>query len=97
MYLPDWPDLLRDPPGGAHYVQAYRDAAFLCEAVAEYAGSGLRRGEAVILIARPEHAARFRGTGRAMIFAACLSRHSHMVASRLKRPICRPHFPLDTP
>jgi hypothetical protein len=56
---PDWPELLRDPAGGAHYAQAYQDAAFLCEAVAEYVGCGLRRGEAALLIARPAHAAQF--------------------------------------
>ena len=55
----DWPQLLRAPADGDHFAQIYRDQRFLCEAVAEYAGTGLRRGEGVILIARREHRAAF--------------------------------------
>jgi hypothetical protein len=40
-------------------VQLYQDVAFLSEAVADYIGTGLRRGEAAIIIATPEHRARF--------------------------------------
>ncbi len=60
--MPDteWRDLLRHPASGNHFVQVYRDTAFLCEALAEYVGTGLRRGEGVILIARPGHAIEFK-------------------------------------
>jgi hypothetical protein len=51
----NWPDLLQQPAAGNHFVQIYRDEGFLGDAVAEYAGTGLRRGEAVILIATPLH------------------------------------------
>lgn len=51
----NWPDLLQQPAGGDHFVQVYRDEDFLCEAVGEYAGTALRRGEGVILIATPAH------------------------------------------
>jgi hypothetical protein len=51
----NWPELLRHPSNGDHFVQVYRDEAFLCEAVCEYVGSGLRRGEGAILIATPAH------------------------------------------
>jgi len=50
-----WPELLREPAKGDHFVQLYSDEAFLCEAVAEYAGTGLRRGEGVMLVATPAH------------------------------------------
>jgi hypothetical protein len=55
----DWPELLQQPDGGDHLVQVYSDKGFLYEAVAEYAGTGLRRGEGVIIIARPSHRAAF--------------------------------------
>lgn len=54
-----WPELLKQPAGGEHFVQVYQDEAFLAETVAEYAGSGLRGGEGVILIATPAHRAAF--------------------------------------
>jgi hypothetical protein len=50
-----WPDLLKQPSAGDHFVQIYQDDTFLCEAVAEYLGTGLRRGEAAIIIARSAH------------------------------------------
>jgi hypothetical protein len=56
----NWPELLQHPTGGDHFVQVYQDEAFLCEAVAEYVGTGLRRGEAAILIAKPSHVAAFK-------------------------------------
>jgi hypothetical protein len=55
----DWPELLQSPSGGDHFVQVYKDAAFLYEGVAEYAGTGLRRGEGVVVIATPPHRAAF--------------------------------------
>ena len=55
----NWPELLEHPGDGDHFVQVYRDEAFLCEAVSEYIGTGLRRGEGAILIATPAHRALF--------------------------------------
>jgi hypothetical protein len=55
----DWPELLRHPGGRDHMAQLYSDPEFLVEGVAQYLGAGLRRGEAVLVIARPEHRARF--------------------------------------
>ena len=54
-----WPELLREPAKGDHFVQLYSDQAFLCEAVAEYAGTGLRRGEGVMIVATPAHRTAF--------------------------------------
>jgi hypothetical protein len=54
-----WPELLREPAKGDHFVQLYSDQAFLREAVAEYAGSGLRRGEGVLIVATRAHRAGF--------------------------------------
>ena len=51
----DWPQLLQQPAAGDHFVQVYRDELFLSEAVAEYAGTGLERGEGMIIIATPQH------------------------------------------
>lgn len=56
----DWQDLLRQPASSDHFVQVYQEKAFLCEGAAEYVGAGLRRGDGVILIARPEHIAEFK-------------------------------------
>jgi hypothetical protein len=56
----DWPELLQHPSAGDHFVQVYQDPAFLCEAVAEYVGTGLKRGEGAILVARPAHATAFK-------------------------------------
>jgi len=55
----DWPELLRHPGCQDHMVQLYSDPEFLVEGVAQYLGTGLRQGEAAIVIARPEHRARF--------------------------------------
>ncbi len=55
----NWSELLRHPAGGEHFVQVYQDANFLCDAVAEYIGTGLRQDEGAILIARPAHVAAF--------------------------------------
>jgi hypothetical protein len=54
-----WPELLREPAAGDHFVQIWDDEAFLCEAAAEYIGTGLRRGEAAIVVASPSHRAAF--------------------------------------
>jgi hypothetical protein len=55
----NWNEVLREPSHGDHIVQTYQDPAFLAEAVAEYLGTGLRRGEAAIIIARPAHSEAF--------------------------------------
>jgi DcmR-like sensory protein len=55
----DWRELLQEPSGGDHFVQVYKDEAFLVEAVAEYAETGLRRGDGVVIIATPSHRAAF--------------------------------------
>ncbi|HYR36661.1 MAG TPA: MEDS domain-containing protein [Burkholderiales bacterium] len=50
-------------------MQLYSDPEFLVEAVVQYLGTGLRSGEAAIVIARPEHRARFvRALGRAGLY-----------------------------
>ena len=54
-----WNELLREPSCGDHIVQTYQDPAFLADAVGEYLATGLARGEAAIVIARPENTARF--------------------------------------
>jgi hypothetical protein len=54
-----WPELLKQPAAGDHFVQVYREESFLFDAVAEYAGTGLRRGEGVIIVATPAHRAAF--------------------------------------
>lgn len=54
-----WNEVLREPSRGDHIVQTYQDAAFLTDAVCEYLGTGLARGEAAIVIARPENIAGF--------------------------------------
>ena len=55
----NWSDLLQHPAAGDHLVQVYRDDDFLGDAVAEYIRTGLRSGDAVILIATPLHRAAF--------------------------------------
>jgi hypothetical protein len=55
----DWPELLRHPGAHDHMVQVYKDPAFLVDAVTQYIGAGLARGEAAIIIARPENRERF--------------------------------------
>ena len=54
-----WQEVLRSPQSGDHIVQVYQDRDFLATAVAEYVGTGLQRGEAAIVIARPGHAQTF--------------------------------------
>lgn len=55
----NWPDLLQQPTGGDHFIQLYQDEGFLAEAVGEYIGTGLRRGDGVIIMATPRHEAAF--------------------------------------
>jgi hypothetical protein len=55
----NWHDLVRHPAHGDHIVQMYQDDEFLAEAVAEYVVTGLRAGEAAVIIATPEHRAKF--------------------------------------
>ena len=47
-----------DPGAHDHFVQLYQDPEYLVDAVADYIGNGLARGEGAIVIARPEHRAR---------------------------------------
>jgi hypothetical protein len=42
-----------------HVVQLYQEIDPLAQAVADYVGEGLRRGEAAVIIATPEHRAAF--------------------------------------
>ena len=64
-----WRELLKHPCGGDHFVQVYQDEQFLAEAVAEYIGTALREGEAVILIATPAHRRAFlRNLGASGLF-----------------------------
>ena len=55
----NWNDVLREPAAGDHIVHTYQDRGFLAEAVADYLGTGLARGEAALIIARPAHSAAF--------------------------------------
>jgi hypothetical protein len=52
-----WKDRFAEPRPGEHFVQLYREDRFLVEAVALFAGVGIGKGEAVVLIATPEHGA----------------------------------------
>ena len=54
-----WKEVLTKPKAGAHILQTYREESFLVEAVSYFVGEGLVRGEAVILIATPEHESLF--------------------------------------
>ena len=50
-----WKVLLARPASSDHIVQVYQDPGFLAEAVSQFIGSGLRRGEGALVIARPAH------------------------------------------
>ena len=52
-------ELLVNPGKHDHFVQLYQEAGALAAAVAGYVGEGLRRGEAAVVIATPEHRAAF--------------------------------------
>lgn len=60
-----WRDWLAEPLSRDHLVQVYTDDASLIEALAVYAGSGLGKGEAVVLVATRNHAAAVRQRLRA--------------------------------
>ena len=57
--LARWTDLLDDALPGEHLVQLFRREEFLAEAVTVFAGAGLKRGDAVILVATPVHVEAF--------------------------------------
>lgn len=59
-HMSNWQEVLRAPTGGDHIVQVYQEREFLASAVAEYVGTGLKQGEAAIIIARPDHAQVFQ-------------------------------------
>ena len=48
-------NLVRNPGEHDHFVQLYQELDPLADAVAEYVETGLRRGEAAVVIATPEH------------------------------------------
>jgi hypothetical protein len=50
-----WNDRLAEPLAKEHLVHLYQDDSILVEGVALYAGRGLGKGEAVVLIATAEH------------------------------------------
>src|SRR6266850_1123125 len=59
--LPQRPgDLLVEAPVGRHIAQLHRNRQTLTDAVCEFAVSGLRRGDSVILIAAAFHTERYR-------------------------------------
>jgi hypothetical protein len=55
----NWPELVKHPGERDHFVQMYQDLEVLADAVTDYIGTGLERGEAAIVIATPEHRAAF--------------------------------------
>lgn len=52
-----WEGVLTAPAPGQHIAQLYTEPGFLVRTVSQFAGQGLHRGEAVVLIATPEHRA----------------------------------------
>ena len=52
-------DLLLEAPAGRHIAQLHKDRQTLTESVCEFASSGLRRGDSVILIAAAFHTERY--------------------------------------
>jgi hypothetical protein len=51
--------LIAKAPAGRHYCQLHRNPDTLAEAVALFVGTGLRRGDGVVLLAEPESIERF--------------------------------------
>ena len=51
-----WESILRAPGRGQHVAQLYTHPEFLVRAIGEYTAQGLRRGQAVLMVARPAHA-----------------------------------------
>ncbi len=59
----DWKEFLARPVSAActdHVVQFYETEVFLAKALSHYIKTGLDLGEAVVIIATPEHEAAFR-------------------------------------
>ena len=52
-------ELVRNPGRHDHFAQLYKEVDELADAVAEYVGTGLHRGEAAIVIATRQHRAAF--------------------------------------
>jgi hypothetical protein len=55
MTLTAWSAVLAAPAAGDHIAQLYTDPGFLARAVSCFAGDGLRRGDAVVLVTTPAH------------------------------------------
>jgi DcmR-like sensory protein len=56
-----WNDRLAEPLAKEHFVQLYQDDRHLVDAVALFAGRGLGKGDAIIVVATPEHRAAIEG------------------------------------
>jgi hypothetical protein len=50
-----WESVLAAPAPRQHIAQLYTEPGFLARAVGRFAGEGLRRGEAVVLVVTPSH------------------------------------------
>ena len=50
-----WESILRAPTHGQHLAQLYTERDVLVRAVGEFAGAGLRRGEAALLVVTAAH------------------------------------------
>lgn len=55
MKLPNSTELLTEAPAGRHFAQMHKDAYALAEAVGVFVGTGLRRGDAVIIVVPSSH------------------------------------------
>jgi hypothetical protein len=55
----NWPELVKHPGERDHFVHMYQDLEALADAVTDYIGTALERGEAAIVIATPAHRAKF--------------------------------------
>ena len=53
--MKSWRSLLEAPADGNHIVQVYEDDDFLVDALSHFVGSGLARGEGVVLFVAPRH------------------------------------------
>lgn len=62
MLRSDLERVVSDPGHHDHFVQLYQDPEALCDAVAQYIGTGLARGEGAVVIARPQNRAGFIGS-----------------------------------
>jgi hypothetical protein len=65
---PPWRDLVAEPLSRDHVIQLYRDDRFLIESVALFAGVGIGKGEAIVLIATTPHLAAIETRLRALGF-----------------------------